>query len=210
MASVGSSTEKPHTVGWAPIDSPEVQYKKPERVPKQEMDRDTFLKLLVAQMKYQDPSSPMDMNAMMQQTASMTSVEKLTEMASIARNQFELQQQAASASMLGKHVAYVTSDGASATGIANSVKVMDGQAHLKVGNTLVALDRVSAISNEAIELPPGLPAESANGDNTTETASGQNTGGNDASSGGLTHPEANSDAADSSGDVTGEGDAATS
>lgn len=45
------------------------------------MDGDMFMKLLVAQLKYQDPSKPMDTGAMMQQTASMSMVEKINEMA---------------------------------------------------------------------------------------------------------------------------------
>lgn len=174
MAVVGSSTEKLHNVGPSPIDDPDVQYKKPVRVPKQEMDRDTFLKLLVAQMKYQDPSSPMDMNAMMQQTASMTSVEKLTEMASIARSQVTMQQQIASASMLGKHVAYLDKDGAAATGLVDSMNFAEGKPLINVGGTLVPWDRVTALSNQAIDV---ASVPSSQGDTADEvvTDDGANT-----------------------------------
>lgn len=44
------------------------------------MDSDMFMKLLVAQLKYQDPSKPMDTAAMMQQTASLSMVEQMNEM----------------------------------------------------------------------------------------------------------------------------------
>lgn len=50
------------------------------------MDGDMFLKLLVAQLKYQDPSKPMDTAAMMQQTASLAMVERMNEMASNVDN----------------------------------------------------------------------------------------------------------------------------
>ena len=41
------------------------------------LDQDTFLKLLVAQMKYQDPSNPADATQFLTQTAQFTQVEKL-------------------------------------------------------------------------------------------------------------------------------------
>src|SRR3954469_7373369 len=40
-------------------------------------DKDMFLKLLVAQMKYQDPSKPTDASQFLAQTAQFTLVEKL-------------------------------------------------------------------------------------------------------------------------------------
>ncbi len=45
--------------------------------PKNELDKDAFLKLLVAQLRYQDPTAPMDTSAFMAQTSQLTSVEKL-------------------------------------------------------------------------------------------------------------------------------------
>ena len=46
-----------------------------------QMGKDVFLKLLVAQLKYQDPSNPADSSQMMSQTATFTQVEKLEEIA---------------------------------------------------------------------------------------------------------------------------------
>jgi len=44
-------------------------------------DKDTFLKLLVAQLKYQNPMEPVDSSQFMAQTAQFTMVEKLEAMA---------------------------------------------------------------------------------------------------------------------------------
>ena len=41
------------------------------------LDRDAFLKLLVAQLKYQDPSKPVDASEMISQSASLSVVDKL-------------------------------------------------------------------------------------------------------------------------------------
>lgn len=48
----------------------------------QSLDADDFMKLLVAQLQYQDPSKPADTTAMMQQTASMAMLERVNEMTS--------------------------------------------------------------------------------------------------------------------------------
>ncbi len=46
------------------------------------ISKDDFLKILIAQIKYQDPLSPMEPNEFMSQLAQMTQVEQLTNMAS--------------------------------------------------------------------------------------------------------------------------------
>ena len=45
--------------------------------PNNELGQDTFLKLLVAQMKYQDPMSPADSTQFLTQTAQFTQLETL-------------------------------------------------------------------------------------------------------------------------------------
>lgn len=49
------------------------------------LDADDFMKLLVAQMRFQDPSKPADTTAMMQQTASMAMLERVNEMTDSAK-----------------------------------------------------------------------------------------------------------------------------
>ncbi len=45
-----------------------------------EFDGETFLKLLVTQLKYQDPSKPMDSSQIMQQSATLSMVEQINNM----------------------------------------------------------------------------------------------------------------------------------
>ena len=77
--------------------------------------KDMFLKLMVAQMKNQDPSSPMDQKEMLGQMAQFTSVEQLTNMttamASLQANSTFSQ----SVSMIGKTVDYLDANGNSVT-----------------------------------------------------------------------------------------------
>jgi len=53
----------------------------PEPSGDQSLGQDAFLKLLVAQLRYQDPTNPADSQTFLAQTAQFTSVEKLEEIA---------------------------------------------------------------------------------------------------------------------------------
>lgn len=53
-------------------------------VNKKGFDGETFMKLLVAQLKYQDPTKPADTGQLMQQTATLSMVERINEMAQSA------------------------------------------------------------------------------------------------------------------------------
>lgn len=48
--------------------------------PSQELDSDAFLRLLMVQLQNQDPTSPMDTNAMMEQQATLTQVQETQEL----------------------------------------------------------------------------------------------------------------------------------
>lgn len=48
-----------------------------------ELDQNAFMRLMLEQLKYQDPLSPMDNSQFLQQTSMMTMVEKISKMASL-------------------------------------------------------------------------------------------------------------------------------
>ena len=54
------------------------------------LDKEAFLALLVAQLKNQDPSSPMDTSEMMSQTTQLSTMEQLTAMSETSRESFAL------------------------------------------------------------------------------------------------------------------------
>jgi flagellar basal-body rod modification protein FlgD len=106
-------------------------------------DKDTFLKLLVAQLKYQDPTKPADSTAFLAQTAQFTQVEKLEDMINMLRSQRMI----GASSLVGKTVSYQDATGAMQTGVITSAKLNgDSEPTLKVGNTDVQLSKVTEIS----------------------------------------------------------------
>ena len=70
-------------------------------------DQDTFLKLLVAQLKYQDPSNPADSTQFLAQTAQFTQVEKLGQIAEMMQSQ----QLIGASALVGRTVTYQDANG---------------------------------------------------------------------------------------------------
>src|SRR3712207_332486 len=105
-------------------------------------DKDTFLKLLVAQLKYQDPSNPADSTQFLAQTAQFTQVEKLGEIADM----LSAQQLIGASALVGRTVTYQDANGMSRTGVVTKTKLNgDSEPTLVVGNTDVQLSKVTEV-----------------------------------------------------------------
>ncbi|GAB3073807.1 flagellar hook assembly protein FlgD [Pedococcus soli] len=109
-----------------------------------EMTGDAFLKLLVAQLKYQDPSKPVDSAAFMAQTAQMQMVETLHEL--VAQNAAVIagQNSLNALTLVGQHVTYSVGS-ATATGTVDSVKLTAAGPKLIVNHTEVPLSTVTEV-----------------------------------------------------------------
>lgn len=118
----------------------------PLRTPKQEMDGELFMTLLVTQMQHQDPSSPMDTNAMISQFTELATMEKLTTMADTSTEGFSLQMRSAAAALIGQTVSYFDASGKEVTGVAKSVSYANGVPTVSVDGTDVTLDSISAVT----------------------------------------------------------------
>ncbi len=78
---------------------------------KNQFGEDTFLKLLVAQMKYQDPMNPTDSSQFLAQTAQFTQVETLNNIATDIKAQTAANEVLEASSMIGKNVSVSTQSG---------------------------------------------------------------------------------------------------
>ncbi|MCU1556591.1 MAG: flagellar hook capping protein [Microbacteriaceae bacterium] len=114
--------------------------------PKQTMDSQVFMSLLVTQLRNQDPSSPMDTNQMISQTTQLAMMEKMTELSTTSTEDFSLQMRIAATAIVGKQVSYLGKDGTPVTGTATSVSFAGSVPQVTVGGVDVALDLISGIS----------------------------------------------------------------
>jgi len=112
---------------------------------KTELGSDDFMKLLVAQLKYQDPSSPSDPSQFMAQTAQFTQVEKLTDIDTQLQTLVTSQLSQTASGLVGRTVTYTGADGTPATGVVTSAKLAGSNSTVHVGNTDVPLSSVTEV-----------------------------------------------------------------
>ena len=113
-----------------------------------QLGKDTFLKLLVAQMRFQDPTKPVDSSQMMAQTATFSQVEKLEQLATQNAALLVLQEASTAGALVGRTVTYTGTDGADVTGTVTSVRLAsaDQEAVATVGGKQVPVGRITTIA----------------------------------------------------------------
>ena len=119
------------------------------KAPKQTLDSEVFMTLLVAQLRNQDPSSPMDTNQMMSQQTSLASLEQLTGLSNTSSEQFALTMRMAAMNIVGKSVSYTGTDGSVVSGSATGASFANSVPTIKVGGASVNLDKILSIDPTA-------------------------------------------------------------
>ena len=114
-----------------------------------QLGKDTFLKLLVAQMKYQDPANPASSSEFMAQTATFTQVEKLEEIAAQNAAMLVLQEASTAGAMVGRTATYTDTNGAPVTGKITAVRLAQGdqEAVAVIGGKDVPVGRITEFAS---------------------------------------------------------------
>ncbi len=113
---------------------------------KDQLGTDTFLNLLVAQLKYQNPMSPSDGTEFLAQTAQFTMVEKLTELTEQSKRLLTDNQSLAAASLLGKTVSWADADGTIQHGTVTSAAFGSEGATVVVGEQKIPFTQIRDVS----------------------------------------------------------------
>lgn len=111
-----------------------------------QMGKDTFLKLLVAQLRYQDPSNPASSSEFMAQTATFSQVEKLDELVALNSSLLTSQSALMAGGLVGQTVSYLGDDGEPASGTVNSVRFDANEPIVIVDGHEVPMGRLTEIS----------------------------------------------------------------
>jgi flagellar basal-body rod modification protein FlgD len=109
------------------------------------LDRDAFMKLMVAQMRYQDPTKPMDSSQFMTQSAQFTNIELLQKLQESQSQLLSYQGLVLSSSLVGKTITGTTSDGTIVTGKVDAANVVAGAGYVTVGSTRLPVANVNEV-----------------------------------------------------------------
>lgn len=120
----------------------------------QALGKDAFLQLLVASMRYQDPSKPTDSQAYMAQLAQFTQVEKLDAISSSQADASRWQRTVAGQGMIGSFVTGTGPTGQPVTGIVTGVTLTAAGARVQLadGGSL-AVDEVTKVDIPGTTVP---------------------------------------------------------
>ncbi|WAB81731.1 flagellar hook capping protein [Microcella daejeonensis] len=124
--------------------------------PAQTMGSEVFMSLLVAQLRNQDPSSPMDTNEMIAQTTQLAMMESLTGLTGLTEEGFGLQMRIAATAIVGSTVSYRDADGVERSGTATSVSFRGSVPMVTVDGIELPLDAVDGV--RAAGQPAAAPA----------------------------------------------------
>jgi flagellar basal-body rod modification protein FlgD len=131
-----------------------------------ELGKDAFMKLLVNQLKNQDPLDPNKAQDSVAQLAQFSSLEQMQQLndnivglAVLQQSNALLSQLTSSSALIGKQVEYVDpSDQSHKWGSVDSVRIEDGIATLQIGGASVPLANVLTIGTPPTTPPATPPA----------------------------------------------------
>ncbi|HZS90579.1 MAG TPA: flagellar hook capping FlgD N-terminal domain-containing protein [Chloroflexota bacterium] len=118
---------------------------------------DTFLKLLVAQMRNQDPMQPMDDQTFISELAQFNTVEQLLNVKQSLDAQAGSQQAAEAMALLGKRITYTSATAGGNTtsqGVVAAVSLAGGQPQLQIGQGYIPLSAVTSVQETPAAAPP--------------------------------------------------------
>lgn len=112
-----------------------------------QLGQQQFLQLLVAQLQNQDPMDPVKQEDTIAQMAQFSTLEGIESLNANFSSFMKLQQLSQGSSLVGKTVAWLDKDGNTQQGVVDSIAVKDGVMQLKVGETEIPIDNVTAVLN---------------------------------------------------------------
>src|SRR5438477_12257964 len=131
MASVGdvSSSDPKGTSIWASTTTKASSTKKSS----DDLGKDDFMKLMLAQLQHQDPLKPMDDQAFIAQTAQFNALDEMTKLNKTLTAVLDSQQLAEATGMIGKTISATGTDGKEVKGVVTAASMSAGVAMLHLG-----------------------------------------------------------------------------
>jgi flagellar basal-body rod modification protein FlgD len=113
------------------------------------LGQDQFLKLMVAQLKSQDPLEPIKDQEFLGQLAQFSTLSGIEKLNANFSDMLSLQQITQGSNLIGRQVVYTDAEGKTAQGTVNGFAVNQGRVELQIGNDAVLLDKVIGMYSAA-------------------------------------------------------------
>lgn len=111
--------------------------------------QDQFLRLMVAQLKAQDPMEPLKDQEFIGQLAQFSTLEGIEKLNANFSDMLALQQITQGANLIGRQIVYRNEDNQTVQGAVQGFAVYEGRVELQVGGDAVTLDRVIGMYSAA-------------------------------------------------------------
>jgi flagellar basal-body rod modification protein FlgD len=108
------------------------------------LGKDDFLKLLTAQLRYQNPLSPLSDTDFIAQMAQFSSLEQMNNISAGMERLGFASQVTESVGLIGRTVSWMQ-DGAETSGVVESVTIEDKEIHLHVGASSLAPGQITKV-----------------------------------------------------------------
>ncbi|GAB4452952.1 MAG: flagellar hook assembly protein FlgD [Anaerolineae bacterium] len=109
------------------------------------LGEDAFMKLLLAQMRNQDPLKPMEDKDFIAQLAQFNSLNQLTQMSKTLDELVKSQSLSQGSALIGKTVSGLSSDGSVITGVVSALQMSGGSVTLEVDGKQIPLNNVHSV-----------------------------------------------------------------
>lgn len=121
--------------------------------PNDDLGKDDFMKLLLAQLQHQDPMNPMDDQAFIAQVAQFNTLDQMTSMNKTLAAVLDSQQISEASNLIGKVVSAAGPESTIVTGMVTAASIEAGVAKLHIDGKKVNLEDVTAVSSDVDSMP---------------------------------------------------------
>jgi flagellar basal-body rod modification protein FlgD len=142
-----STVSRNKSINESPVSSkPGEIYLKGKGTNKNDMNKDAFLKLLVTELRHQDPTNPMNDREFISQMAQFSSLEQMTSMNNSIQNLNRSTRSGEAYALLGKRVeAYNPKTEKIVAGVVTSIFYKDNEIKLTVNKEVIGLNDIQTV-----------------------------------------------------------------
>ena len=106
---------------------------------------DDFMKMLITELKNQDPMNPTNSDQIMQQISEIRNIQATSDLTTTLNSVALGQSLATAGSLIGRQVEGLGSDGSQVSGAVSSVSIKNGSPELNVGKQTLTLANITAV-----------------------------------------------------------------